>query len=155
MCLIARIIAHNVTSFLSSPGTKTPISISTSAGQLSKGLSEIAPKNKHSDTSLEDEIELIKKNETRGLSVNGGCEPFERQFECGLASKEDQVSPLYPSPVEKNMANFCSISEELEVNHASELFPGSSPSDGSDKYAEGCNSDLGSGNGVSSNLRVS
>ncbi|XP_073063557.1 BRCA1-associated RING domain protein 1-like isoform X1 [Primulina eburnea] len=125
-----------------SAGTKTPISISSSVGQLSKGLGEIAPKNKHSDTSLEDEIELMKKNGKRGFSKDGGCERYEKQFECGLASEADQVSP-----VEKNVANFCSVSEELEVNRAPELSPGSSPSDGSDKYAEGCNSDLGSGNG--------
>ncbi|KZV32967.1 protein BREAST CANCER SUSCEPTIBILITY 1 [Dorcoceras hygrometricum] len=128
-------------------GTIPPISISTSVGQLSKGLGETAPKNKHSVTYSKDVTESTEKIETRGFSKDGACEQFERQFERGLASKADQESQMCRSPVEKNVANFCPVSEELEVNHAPELSPGSSLSDGSDKYAGGCNSDLGSGNG--------
>ncbi|XP_073157453.1 BRCA1-associated RING domain protein 1-like [Henckelia pumila] len=129
-----------------SAGNITSISVSTSVGRLNKGLGEIAQKNNRSDTSLEDEIDLSKKNETLGFSKDDGCDQYERQFECGLISKADQVSPMYPSPVGENVTNFSSVSEELEVNHAPELSPGSSPSDGTHKYAEGCNSVLGSGN---------
>ncbi|XP_073318099.1 BRCA1-associated RING domain protein 1-like isoform X2 [Primulina huaijiensis] len=126
---------------------RTPILISNSAGQLRKELSEIAPKNKHSGTSLEDELDLMKKIETCGVSKDGNCEKFDRKFECRLAPKSDQKSPLHRCPMEKNVANFRSVSEESEMNHAPELTPGSSPSDGGNKYKEDCNTDPGSGNG--------
>ncbi|KAI3449810.1 hypothetical protein Pfo_006475 [Paulownia fortunei] len=48
----------------------------------------------------------------------------------------------------------CSISEELDVNHAPEMSPGSSPSSGDAKDAEGHNSDPGSRNGGTENQRV-
>ncbi|XP_073156826.1 BRCA1-associated RING domain protein 1-like [Henckelia pumila] len=123
-----------------SADTRTPISISSSVGQLRK-----APKNKHSATSLKDELELMKKIKTCGVSKDGNCEKFDRQFECRSAPKAGQKSPLYRSPMEKNEANFRSVSEESEMNNAPELTLGSSP--GGNEDMEGCNTDPGSGNG--------
>ncbi|KAL0435559.1 UNVERIFIED_CONTAM: BRCA1-associated RING domain protein 1 [Sesamum radiatum] len=48
----------------------------------------------------------------------------------------------------------CSVSEELDVNHAPEMSPGSSPSSGDAKNIEDCTNDLSSGHGSTENHRV-
>ncbi|KAL0419729.1 UNVERIFIED_CONTAM: BRCA1-associated RING domain protein 1 [Sesamum radiatum] len=48
----------------------------------------------------------------------------------------------------------CSVSEELDVNHALEMSPGSSPSFGDAKIIEDCTNDPSSGHGSTENHRV-
>ncbi|KAL2486324.1 BRCA1-associated RING domain protein 1 [Abeliophyllum distichum] len=127
----------------------SPISVLTSDVQLRRKPKETAPRegNKQSDASLvncvEGGIDSSEKNGKGGLLSNGRTGEFENQGGQGVVLKDgDQVYPLQSSEWKDNLSPV-----ELDMNQVSDLSPGSSPSFGDAKDADGCTDDIGSRNG--------
>ncbi|KAL0304987.1 UNVERIFIED_CONTAM: BRCA1-associated RING domain protein 1 [Sesamum angustifolium] len=101
-------------------------------------------------------LPLLSSDSGALISISTSIDQLRKKSsETATRGKNDHSSTLLSDHVSSGTElTKCSVSEELDVNHALETSPGSSPSFGDAKIIEDCTNDPSSGHGSTENHRV-
>ncbi|KAL0383648.1 UNVERIFIED_CONTAM: BRCA1-associated RING domain protein 1 [Sesamum calycinum] len=101
-------------------------------------------------------LPLLSSDSGALISVSTSIDQLRKKSsETAMRGKNDHSNTLLSDHAASGAElTKCSVSEELDVNHALEMSPGSSPSFGDAKIIEDCTNDPSSGHGSTENHRV-